>query len=284
MFEYQQIESTLSPDDSRNCVMWITSDRVFYCGLLGVPSIRTFGAITLYAALAGPVRVSLAGDEWQTTNLAVVPPYVPHRVACDARLVCVNWIEPETVDPQQLPHFLQQTGPVDAPGFLTNMRKRHAWLRDNAHGIDMAALDYDEVFFGHALAPRRLDPRIAAIIAQISEDPSVPAMAGDCAASVSLSFSRFLHLFKEQTGAPFRSMRTWKRARSLLHYVNRPSNLTDVALETGYPDATHFSHSIRQVYGLKPKDIFAGSRRLVLLGKPDAARKAASPPTLLKHA
>jgi AraC-like DNA-binding protein len=35
-----------------------------------------------------------------------------------------------------------------------------------------------------------------------------------------------------------------------------------VALDTGYPDSTHFSHSIRHTYGLKPKDIFAGSRRL----------------------
>ena len=112
----------------------------------------------------------------------------------------------------------------------------------------------------------------------------MPAMAGDCAASVRLSFSRFLHLFKEQTGAPFRSMRTWKRARSLLHYVNRPSNLTAVALETGYPDATHFSHSIRQVYGLKPKDIFAGSRRLVLLGKPSTTRQSTPPATALEHA
>jgi len=284
LFEYQQIASTLSPDDSRNCVMWITSDRVFYCGLLGVPSVRTFGAITLYAALAGPVRVCLAGGQWQATDLAVVPPHVPHRVACDARLVCVNLIEPETVDPQQLPRFLQQTGPVQAPGFLANMRRRHAWLRDNACDIDMATLDYDKVFFGQALVPRRLDPRIAAIIAQISENPSMPAMAGDCAASVRLSFSRFLHLFKEQTGAPFRSMRTWKRARSLLHYVNRPSNLTAVALETGYPDATHFSHSIRQVYGLKPKDIFAGSRRLVLLGKPDGMRQRNSPASALKTA
>src|SRR5690606_32041925 len=156
---------------------------------------------------------------------------------------------------------------VEESDFLMNMKRQHAWLRDSAGSVDMSAFDYDEVFFGRTFAPRRLDPRIAAVIAQISEDPSVPAMAGDCAASVNLSFSRFLHLFKEQTGAPFRSMRTWKRARSLLHYVNRPSNLTAVALETGYPDATHFSHSIRQVYGLKPKDIFAGSRRLVLLGK-----------------
>ena len=60
-------------------------------------------------------------------------------------------------------------------------------------------------------------------------------------------------------------MMTWKRARSLLQYVNLDANLTDVALEVGYPDASHFSHSIRQIYGLKPKDIFAGSRRLNVL-------------------
>ncbi len=247
--------------------MWITADRVFYCGLLGVPSVRSFGAITLYASLAGPVHICLEGGEWQTTDLAVVQPYVPHRVTCSSRLVCVNSIEPETVDPGCLPHFLQQCGPVHAPEFIANMRRRHAWLRDAGSHTDMAAVDYDEIFFGQELAPRQLDARIAAVLRQISDDPSAPAMAGDCAASVNLSFSRFLHLFKEQTGAPFRSLRTWKRARSLLHYVNRQSNLTTVALETGYPDATHFSHSIRQVYGLKPKDIFAGSRRLVMVGK-----------------
>ena len=81
-----------------------------------------------------------------------------------------------------------------------------------------------------------------------------------------LSFSRFLHLFRENVGAPFRSFRTWKRARSLLQYVNRDANLAHVALDTGYPDSTHFSHSIRQIYGMKPKDMFAGSRRLAIYG------------------
>jgi AraC-like DNA-binding protein len=48
--------------------------------------------------------------------------------------------------------------------------------------------------------------------------------------------------------------------------VNQDSNLAYIALETGYADSTHFSHSIRHVYGLKPKDIFAGSRRLAVYG------------------
>ena len=90
-----------------------------------------------------------------------------------------------------------------------------------------------------------------------------------------LSFSRFLHLFKAEVGTPFRSLRTWKRARSLLHHVTRDTNLVHVALDTGYPDSTHFSHSIRQVYGLKPRDLFAGSRQLTVLGDSPAARAAA---------
>ena len=106
-------------------------------------------------------------------------------------------------------------------------------------------------------------------------DPSRVTTAQDCAAAVGLSFSRFLHLFKAEVGTPFRSLRTWKRARSLLHHVKRDANLIDVALDAGYPDSTHFSHSIRQVYGLKPRDVFAGSRQLTVLGDSPAARAAA---------
>jgi AraC-like DNA-binding protein len=47
--------------------------------------------------------------------------------------------------------------------------------------------------------------------------------------------------------------------------VNSDSRLVYVALDIGYPDSTHFSHSIRQTYGLKPKDIFAGSRKLRII-------------------
>ena len=52
--------------------------------------------------------------------------------------------------------------------------------------------------------------------------------------------------------------------KGLLRHVRQCTTLTDIALDTGYPDSTHFSHSIRQVYGLRPSDILAGSRRLAL--------------------
>ena len=91
-----------------------------------------------------------------------------------------------------------------------------------------------------------------------------PGTTASCAAEAGLSASRFLHLFKEETGISFRSFRAWKRARHLLHFANQDLNLAHLAQDIGYPDSTHFSHSIRRFYGLMPRAIFSGSRDLAI--------------------
>jgi AraC-like DNA-binding protein len=148
------------------------------------------------------------------------------------------------------------------------VQRRQRELSEHGAELDLLNLDFDTIFFGTKLASRRVDRRIAKVLELIRHDPSAPAVGEACAAMAHLSFSRFLHLFKQEVGAPFRSFRTWKRARSLLHYVTQQdANLADVAQHTGYPDSSHFSHSIRQVFGLTPKDVFAGSRKLALHGE-----------------
>ena len=258
--------------------MWITPDRVLYVGLIGAPSMRTMGSVNVYVAHQGSIRVRVEGGDWQKTELAVLPPYTPHQVTAEARLIHVLQIEAETVDLAALPTPLTRCGAVHAPSFVEQVRRQQAGLCAGGRGLDLRSMDFDTVFFGGALAPRLIDARIQQVVDGIKRDPSAPMSAQDCARSVHLSFSRFLHLFKQEVGAPFRSFRSWKRARSLLHHVNRDANLAHVALDTGYPDSTHFSHSIRQVYGLKPSDIFAGSRRLAIYA-PAPRNAAASVPS-----
>ena len=55
-----------------------------------------------------------------------------------------------------------------------------------------------------------------------------------------------------------------KRARQLLAHATSRHSLTRLAQDLGYTDSSYFSNSIRQVYGLRPKDILAGSRNLSL--------------------
>jgi len=259
----------LRPCSSADRIMWITPDRVFYAGLLGTPSEHVRGAMVIYVALESMVHVNVMGRGWHTTEVAIIQPYVPHQVACDARHAGAIYIEPETVDMARLPALLvTANGAVDAHGFAAHVRGRHARMMGKGRDFDLAPGDFDPMFFGRELTPRTLDQRIAHVLERIKQDPSAPASAEECASEVNLSFSRFLHLFKAEVGVPFRSFRTWRRARSLLHYVNQSRNLAQVALDIGYPDSTHFSHSIRQSYGLKPRDIFAGSRKLRLIGEP----------------
>ncbi|MBT2320897.1 helix-turn-helix transcriptional regulator [Variovorax paradoxus] len=245
--------------------MWLTNERVFYAGLLGAAAERSLGGHGVYVSPAGqPNRIRIGGGAWQSGELLVVPPQVPHQVESDEPLILNLLIESESVDPARLPDCLQRCGPVEAPGFVQRVRAAHAQLLVASSRGGFGGIDFDTLFFGHALVRRPLDARIRQVVERIVADPALPASAEDCAASVGLSFSRFLHLFKQETGVPFRAFRAWKRARSLLRHVRQSATLTDIALDTGYPDSTHFSHSIRQVYGLRPSDILAGSRRLAL--------------------
>jgi len=44
----------------------------------------------------------------------------------------------------------------------------------------------------------------------------------------------------------------------------------------GYPDASHFSHAIRQTTGLRPSDILSGGRRLGIWSSSGLSRGVAS--------
>ena len=257
--------------------MILGEDRVVYAGLLGEPTERSFGCLTVYASLAGPLRVCAQGQAFETADLSVIPPYVPHRVATCDRMIGVLMIEPESVDAARLPPALAggAARPLGDP-LAPRVRESFSRLIRGDYGCDLTGVDIDLLFFGRMFERRALDPRIAAIVDRISRCPHGQLSAEESAQLAGLSFSRFLHLFRAEVGATFRGFRAWKRARSFLRYANGTPSLTDVALEIGYPDSTHFSHSIRQVYGLRPKDIFAGSRDLaiVLAG----SRERADPP------
>lgn len=238
-------------------VMLVNPDRVFYLGLLGAPARRNFGGFTLYAALDSAFQICLEEGAWERRSLALVPPWTPHRIKSEDRLIGSIMIEPESIT--GLP------AAVAGPGALQRVQGAFARLQQMGKDASLTELDADPLFFGQPLPERRLDPRVAAVVARIKSDPACHCTAEECAAASGLSFSRFLHLFREEVDTTFRRFRAWKRARAFLHHVNRQSTLTDIALEAGYPDSTYFSHSIRQVYGLRPKDIFAGSRRLSVL-------------------
>jgi AraC-like DNA-binding protein len=244
-------------------LMLISPQRVFYAGLLGRPRQRTSGGVSIYVALQGGLRISGADGGSLGGAVAVVPPYLAHSVEADGRCIICLLLEPETLAPGALDALTARLadGAAEAAG---RVRRAYLDLLQTHRRDGFTTAEFDRMFFGEALPARQLDRRIAATIMRLNDFSGEVETAASCAAAVALSQSRFLHLFKDETGISFRALRAWKRARHLLHFVNEDTNLAHLAQDIGYPDSTHFSHSIRRFYGLQPRAIFEGSRDLAI--------------------
>lgn len=245
-------------------LMLITPERVFYAGLLGRPRQRCPGAFHVYVALKGGLWLTTVDGVEVNGELVVMPPNMPHTIASEYRSAICLVIEPESIRPGAFEELSKRLSGSEAPMFARRIRQTYVELRQRDGGEDISSAEFDTMCFGEALPARKLDPRVARAMLQIGRFSGEPVTAASCAAEAALSPSRFLHLFKEETGISFRSFRAWKRARHLLHFANQDINLAHLAQDIGYPDSTHFSHSIRRFYGLKPRAIFSGSRDLAI--------------------
>ena len=75
-------------------------------------------------------------------------------------------------------------------------------------------------------------------------------------ATLGLSPSRVLHLFSAEMGVPYRRFRMWKRLMLSFELLHAQDNMTVAAMEAGFADATHFSHSFRDTFGVNPAPVF----------------------------
>jgi AraC-like DNA-binding protein len=251
--------------------MLVGPERVFYAGLLGRPKRRTLGSLIVFASMQGGLRLSVAGEPDRLVEAAVMPAYREHSIEPEHPSVIGVLVEPESVDAGALDRLAAELGSLAEGDLADRLRAAHARLRALPLKHRMGSADFDTTVFGAPLSPRTLDRRIARVLAALRDQPGEAFTAADCAAMVNLSVSRFLHLFKQETGIAFRACRAWKRARHLLNFANETINMAHLALDIGYPDSTHFSHSIRRFYGLKPRAIFSGSRQLEIFRSEAAA-------------
>jgi AraC-like DNA-binding protein len=256
-------------------LMLITPERVFYAGLLGRPRERCPGAFHVYVAIKGGLWLSTADRHESYGELAVTMPNLRHTIASDYRSAICVAIEPESVRDGALDALAGRLAGPEHKFFADRIRAAYAGLRQRQYRDDLSNAEFDTMCLGEALPQRPLDPRVVRAMVQIGRFSGEPVTAAGCAAEAGLSPSRFLHLFKEETGISFRSFRAWKRARHLLHFANQDINLAHLAQDIGYPDSTHFSHSIRRFYGLKPRAIFSGSRDLAIYSSEQMAGEAA---------
>ena len=243
--------------------MLIGRDRIFYSGLVGnAMKTRCGGAVNIYVATGDHLHIKIGDGSWEARRIVALPPFTPHRLRTPSGFIVTICLEPETIDQSTTDAFIAHINrrPEDPRliGRILAARREVTMIRDMG---GFSTRQFDQYFLRQTLQPRNVDGRIRRVFDMLMDDLRDNAISANaCAAEIGLSTSRFLHLFKDNTNIPFRSQRMWKRARRFLDHANREESLTDVALDLGYPDSSHFSHSIRASYGLQPRSIRKGSR------------------------
>ncbi|MGH8444965.1 MAG: helix-turn-helix domain-containing protein [Solimonas sp.] len=114
--------------------------------------------------------------------------------------------------------------------------------------------------------PRRVmgDARIAAALAEVDALLDGKVRAADIAARAQLSLSQLERLFAAHVGVPVRRLVRWRRLRLALALALAGETLTHAAHEAGFADSAHFSHAMREMFGVRADRALPGlSLRLI---------------------
>jgi AraC-like DNA-binding protein len=101
----------------------------------------------------------------------------------------------------------------------------------------------------------KTNPRIGAALGHMRDEPQRAHRLTTLAARAGLSPSRFLHLFKAETGVPLRRYRIWNRMGAAVRACGEGASLTEAAHAAGFASSSHFSSAFRDMFGMMPSDL-----------------------------
>lgn len=90
-------------------------------------------------------------------------------------------------------------------------------------------------------------------------DPSA-WRAAEIAKLLSLSTSRFLHVFRAQMGIAWRPYLRWRRLLCAVQALRQGQSATHAALAAGFADSAHLSRTFRATFGMSVREALANFR------------------------
>jgi len=104
-------------------------------------------------------------------------------------------------------------------------------------------------------AGAQANARIAAALRHMRDEPHRAHRLTTLAGGAGLSPSRFLHLFKAETGVPLRRYRIWNRMGAAVRASGEGASLTEAAHAAGFASSAHFSSAFRDMFGMMPSEL-----------------------------
>lgn len=234
--------------------LYIGDGRAVYCGPLQQLENHVYGAPVLHVGIYKPFKMMLADGVWRSYRVALVPPGLRHALNIDGGVHGKLFVDAESVSApafrKRYPYRKGVVGSFHDPEIVAAF---HWVFEEDPRQPEVEAL-LDRLF--PAEPGTTIDPRILKVLDLILAEPDRNHSQTELAEALGLSPSRVLHLFSEQIGVPYRRYRMWKRLWLSAERLHASDSMTTAALDSGFADATHFSHAFRDTFGVNPAPVF----------------------------
>ena len=246
-------------------LLYLWDRRTLYLGPLAESLEVTQAAATLVLGLDQDFVLE-AGSELLGCRSALLPAGSSVRLRVPQTRLAVCYLDPFGAD------FRKLLGRMSAlrAGVYVQLEQQGLWsarllelLHSEAAPVQAYALLDELIGADAADAPaRKVDPRILSVVELIKRDIADNLSAQYLAAQVGLSEPRLSQLFTATLAVPIRRYRQWHRLFVTAAGVTRGLSLTTAALEAGFADSAHFSHTFHSILGMKPSAILSSRLKI----------------------
>lgn len=193
---------------------------------------------------------------WLESRAALIRPHQRHEFEVSQAVVAQLFVEPESPQGRTLVQRLAKEAITQLPEprhrEMAAILLRAHLQAASAEAMVAAAQEAIAVLAGPLEAPGAVDSRVARAIDYIRVNLVGPLALADVAAAVSLSPSRFRHLFVAQTGAAFRPYVLWLRLNRATELAMAGKNWTLAAQAAGFADSAHMTRTFKRMIGMNP--------------------------------
>lgn len=234
--------------------MWLWAGHALYRGPSLVLQPHSTAVAVLVIGVGGNVEVHLDGTS-TSGRTVLIPPRTTHRIVCESD-IAFCYFDAGSRRAQACRESMRVTEP---PLALSH--------RDEGLIIDALrrpTLDPTALLDVVADAGLVADDRVARATALLRAHPAHDFSAGELAAELHLSPSRFLQLFAAHTGTSFRRYRLWARMCHVGASIAKGHDLTTAAVDAGFASPSHFSDSFHAMFGLSASTLLASGATIVV--------------------
>lgn len=241
--------------------LFLWGGRGLYLGPVFDTGVHAHHAVQVSIALEGRFRLRTgARGRWRECEAAVVPSDQLHQADGRGAALALLYLDPESTEARAIA-WRRGLAIEGAEIAAAQERLRRCWRESEGNEETLRACD-DVVTLLTPIAAMQpqLDRRITGVLNLLRADADQRPTLASLAATVGLSTSRLIHLFRDEVGLPVRRYLLWLRLADALQRMVDAASLTEAAHAAGFADSAHLSRTFRRMLGLSPSTLFRHSQ------------------------